>query len=202
MSEVLVFDPTRRHNGDLIAHAAQIGWLPEPVFDATYGLGRFWSEYKPETLVTNDLFTEADNDWDWRYPVHEHSASLGSFGAVVFDPPFKEQGTPSTSYHTMNKGYGVDVARTKSDLHTLLSIGAINCADLVRPGGFLLVKCMDQIVCGRFTSQTTMFREVIEALPGWAFESWLHLASTPRPQRSQVKPRNNYSTLLAFKRRR
>jgi hypothetical protein len=203
VSDILVFDPTRRHNGDLIAHAAQIGWLPEPVFDATYGNGRFWTVHRPRELVTNDLYKPADHSWDW-----EHEAITAghdwwrAFGAVVWDPPYKLQGSPSKKFEPMNSAYGVDLPRTPGQINSMLVAGAINCAALVRPGGFLLAKCQDQIVCGRFTSQTTTIRNVVEALPGMRFESWLHLTSTARPQRSQVKPRNNYSTLLAFKRRR
>ena len=202
MSDVLVFDPARRHNGDLIRDAAQLGWLPEPVFDATYGLGRFWSEYKPETLITNDLHTEADHHWDWEHPVPDDCPWRASHGTVVWDSPYKAQGRPSQQYKAMNTGYGVNQYRTMGQLRNLLVSGAVNCADLVAPGGYLLAKCQDQIVCNKFWSQTQMLIDLVTALPGWEYESWLHLSSTPRPQRSQRKPRNNYSTLLAFKRRK
>jgi hypothetical protein len=111
-------------------------------------------------------------------------------------------GTPSDAFKTMDTAYGVQDPVSVDDKVDALATGALNCADLVAPGGFLLIKCMDQIVCGRFRSQTEMYRRLFEDQLGWQFESWLHLTSTPRPQRSQVKPRNNYSTLLAFRRRR
>jgi hypothetical protein len=212
--QVLVFDQARRTNADLIADAARIGWLPEPVFDATYGKGAFWSKYKPETLVTNDLYKPADHAFDYgqAFPTDMHR----QYGCVVYDPDYKLQGSGSKQFAAKNYAYGVDrdktVGRRLGDLRT----GAVNSGALVRKGGFLLIKCQDQVACGKVHRQTGMVAEELKALPGWTmllvdwfdaspewrFESWLHLTHTAPPQRSQVKPRNNYSTLLAFRRRR
>ena len=201
MSDILVFDPARRHNGDLIRDAAQLGWLPEPVFDATYGDGKFWSEYKPETLITNDRYKPADHQWNWRQPVHPEHGWRRQFGCVVFDPDYKLQGTGSAVFADMNMSYGMDRDKTVGQRMDDIRTGAINCSHLVAVGGFMLVKCMDQIACGQMQRQTDMVIEALE--PSLRFESWLHLPmKSVRPQRSQRKPRNNYSTLLAFKRRK
>ena len=198
--DILAFDPDRTTNAQAIAEAAQLGWLPEPVFDATHNSGKFWADYQPESLTTNDIAHPADyaHDWTEQFPLD----MWGRFGAVVFDPDYKLQGTASKAFEAMNRNYGVDVNLPVVERLRQMRAGAKHCADLVVDGGFLLVKCQDQIEAQRFCHQTRMFLDLFDTIPGpWRFVSWLHVQSGVRPQRSQANPRNNYSTLMAFQRR-
>lgn len=212
--EILAFDPDRRTNGRAIADAAKLGWLPEPVIDVTYGKGRFWSEYTPESLTTNDLYKPADHSFDHHhpFPVKMH----GQYGCGVYDPDYKLQGKASEAFAERNEAYGVNVNKTVGERLEGIRRGVVTTGALVRVGGFLIVKVQDQVACGRVNRQTGMVTERLGALPGWTmlmtewvdanpewrYEACLHVVHSPPPQRSQRKPRNNFSTLLAFKRRR
>ena len=90
-----------RDNADLIAYVARLGYLDGTVLDATYGLGTFWKDFKPDTLITNDLYKPADHAWDFLdLPCRD-----GEFDSVVYDPDYKLNGTPALP--EMDDRYGV-----------------------------------------------------------------------------------------------
>ena len=188
---VLAIDPDRRTNADLLADVATLGYLPDPVLDATYGRGAFWTKYRPTQLTTNDLRAPADHAWDWTTPAPPEWA--GKFGAVVFDPPYKLNGTPTDSDR-----YGVDEAMPVSRRLEVIETGAHHCAGLVRPRGFLLVKTQAQVACGRVHWQPALVEATVADL-GFRKVDELHLVHTSRPQRSQVHARRNHSTLSVFR---
>lgn len=194
---VFAFDPNRTQNEDLIVDAHRVGWIRAPVFDATYGRGVMWKKYRPDVLMTNDLRFEADLRHDWLKPF---PAMLWSqFLTALYDPPYKLNGDP-----TDDDRYGVDERVSVPERMRRVRVGAVNCMVLVAPGGRLLVKCMDQTSLHAHHSQTTM---VIGAVLGavewpqrWTHEGQLHLQHKPRAQVKRVRPANNYSTLLCFRR--
>ena len=79
----------------------RLGYLEGSVLDATYGHGRFWRDYRPPKLVPLDL------DRTYGVMVADFTALPlvdDSFDTVVFDPPYKLNGTPT---HSLDFHYGV-----------------------------------------------------------------------------------------------
>ena len=126
------------NNAHLIADVIKLGFIHGDILDATYGLGRFWSKCRPNGLITNDLYTEADFNFDFTdFP----QAWSKKYDVVVFDPPYKLNGTPSVESDIV---YGVHKPATIEERHDLIVAGAIECLRLVKKGGFLLVKVQNQ----------------------------------------------------------
>lgn len=195
MSDIAAFGRTT--NAQLMRDCAALGYLPEPVLDATYGLGRFWRDYVPVELTTNDLWTPADNAWDFtQLPCADRS-----YAAVVFDPPYKLNGTstgrgPSVS----DAGYGVAGAYMSiGRRHGLIGDGISECGRVA--GRFLLVKCQDQVSSGAVQWQTRLFADRGETC-GFRLVDMLHVSGArAQPEgRRQVHARRNYSTLLVLRR--
>jgi hypothetical protein len=178
--------PTNAH---LMADVAALGYVTGTVFDATYGLGNFWTEYRPDLLVTNDLYTPADFALDFT----KTGFLDGMFSTVVFDPPYKLNGTPSEA----DVPYGVHFPTRWQDRMDLIARGTEECARITNT--FLLVKCMDQVCSGAMRWQTDLVTEAANITKVDRFD----FLSSPRPQpgtRRQVHAASNYSTLLVFAR--
>lgn len=136
-------------NGPLIAAAAQL-WLNDNdrVLDMTYGRGRFWTEYRPDYMCTNDIDPETDafHHEDFR----KLSFAGGSFDVVVYDPPYiLRGGDPTTStVEDFNARYGLERFQTMDELRLLILDGLREAIRVTSDR--LLVKCTDQISSGRF----------------------------------------------------
>lgn len=194
MTDVLASGPWR-NNAELIADVAELGWLDGRVLDLTYGTGAFWSNHRPTDLTTNDLYEPADYHCDATGPIPPQWRH--AFDAVVFDPPFKLNGTPSE-----NDRYGVDRKATKAERYELITGGAMKAPGMVRPGGWLHIKVQNQIVGGRFSNMVSHVTGLFDdpACPVELRAIW-YLTTRPRPQppgRGQLNPRNNVSQLLSF----
>ena len=184
-------------NGDLIADVVKMGYLyqSDVVLDPTYGLGVFWSKWRPDNLIASDLnpskspaghsvdFCNLPHPPDW-------------FDAVVFDPPYKLNGTPSDT----DARYGVDVVRTWQDRHRLIRDGITECVRVLRPGGFLLLKCQDQVSSGKVRWQTIEFANHAASCGGMTLEDvFMPMGYRPQPPgRRQLHTRRNYSSLMIF----
>lgn len=179
------------NNSDLIADCQRLGYIKGRVLDPTYGLGNFYNVYRPDNLVTGDLITPADMTLDFTsLPFPNHS-----FDTVIYDPPYKLNGTP-TDY--VDDRYGVGAYTRWQDRMALMIRGQVECARVVKKGGFLLTKCMDQVVSGKVRFQSDILTNVttLEKVDELLF------LTNPReqPHARQVHSRRNYSTLLVFER--
>ena len=184
-------------NGDLIADAARLGYLRDEwvTLDATYGVGTFWSRWRPRELHTLDLAPGPGVSvvGDFRsMPWPDQT-----FRAVVFDPPYKLNGTPTS---TVDGRYGVAGRYTsRAARHRLMVDGLTDCARLLIPGGYLLVKCQDQVNGGRVRWQTRMMTEHAESLGLDLVDWFLFRSGRPQPSgRRQEHARRGYSSLLVF----
>jgi hypothetical protein len=196
MSEVRAIGD-RTNNAELMHDCMKLGYLDGYVLDMTYGLGRFWRIVRPLRMVTNDLDRATDA------VVHRDFTCLpfrsNAFGSVVFDPPYKLNGTGGS--HPSDKGYGVADSLSVESRMRLIFDGITEGARVLAPGGHLLVKCQDQVVSGHKVWQTHLVglqgRRV-----GLDLVDMLHVQSyRPQPAgRRQLHSRGDYSTLLVFRR--
>lgn len=202
---------TARNNAELIAQCAQLGYLHDtwPTLDPTFGLGRFWNLWRPTVLMASDLDPAKSplppEDFT-RLPYLDDT-----FAAVVFDPPYKLNGTSTgRGAAACDDDYGVAGAYASvDDRHALIRAGITECLRVLAPGrrtdrttgGFLLVKCQDQVNGGRVRWQTHEFTAHACATPGVRLVDALFLVGhRPQPPgRSQQHARRNYSTLLVLR---
>jgi hypothetical protein len=184
-------------NAALIVDCARLGYLRSEwvTLDPTYGLGNWWTRWRPVELVTHDLrgdgvdFTalpEADNTFD----------------AAVFDPPYIAPGgrDKSTIGH-FNDAYGLhETPARPAELQAVIDAGLSEVARVVKPRAFVLVKCCDYVNGGKVwwgTHRTT----VAGMASGLELVDRLEHIRTPGPQSqtTQEHARRNLSTLLVFK---
>ncbi len=199
MTEVKAFDryPT---NADLIATAARLGYLRKDwrTLDSTWGEGTFWKKWRPDDLTGTDLvkgrglggYTHVSID------ARDLPFSAQGFDAVIFDGPYKFNGTPDEE---VDRRYGVHLPTRWQDRFDLLIAGTTEGARVAKT--MLLVKCQDQVVSGKKRWQTRVLTETAEAA-GFGLLDALHFeGGRPQPEgRRQVHARQNYSTLLILKR--
>ena len=186
-----------RGNATTMLHCRMLGYLKDDdrVLDSTYGSGSFWSKYRPALLATNDL------DPGSAAEMHHDFRTLAQllpvkFEVVVFDPPYKLNGTPSGP---MDYRYGVGISARWQDRMALCEQGIVALAPLA--SRHLFIKCMDQVVSGQVRWQSRIFADVAEA-QGFVLEDML-LVPSGRPQptgRTQKHSRRNYSNLLVLRR--
>lgn len=184
---------TWRNNAEMIADVARLGYLNGHVMDATYGeTGGFWTIWRPDGLVAHDL--KVDGVDFTALPELD-----ATYHAVVFDPPYKLSGTPASA--GFDTRYGVDQYVRWQDRMLLILRGVAECGRVVKPGGHLLVKCMDQVCSGQMRWQTdAVTRKAQES--GFRKVDRFDLLGKFRPQpagRSQVHARGRPSTLLVFR---
>lgn len=198
MSIRAIGDPPRRSNAQLIADFAALGYFDGDVLDLTYGLGRFWNLFKPESLVTNDLnpASRAQHHCDFT----DMPFPPGFFDMVVFDPPYKLNGTASKGGPaTSDDDYGVGGEyRTPKARHQLMRMGLSEAAQLSRR--WVLVKCMDQVVSGTMHWQVDIMTEHAVSL-GLRKVDTGHVygyREQPMNGRQQKHLHRDYSTAIIF----
>lgn len=188
-------------NAELIADCAQLGYLREEwrTLDPTYGYGTFWKVWKPRELVASDLDPEKSPEG---HPVDFTALPWAdrSFDCVVFDPPYKLNGTPD-GIDGVDERYGVhDETTNWRDRMRLIRSGISECARVLGDG-YLLVKCQDQSCAGKTRWQTVNFTNYAATLDLGLVDRFDFLSYRPQPfGRRQVSARRNASTLLVFKR--
>lgn len=192
MSDVLAIGGWK-NNAELIADVARLGYLDGSVLDLTYGLGNFWTVWRPEQLTTNDLNPERDveHSVDFR----DTGWTAGRFDAVVFDPPYRLNGTPDQDY---DDSYGISTPTRWQDRMAMILDGVKEACRISRR--YVLVKCQAQVVSGKVVWQDIEMAKVAEEC-GARLRDRFDLVTPMRPQpagRRQVHARRNHSTLLVF----
>lgn len=197
-------------NGHLIADIARLGWLNpnDRILDATYGLGTFWTEWKPDPIApaVGRLMGVDINPSKSCNGVGVDFTNLPyprpMFDVVVFDPPYKLNGTPD---ETVDERYGVEVATKWQDRMELIERGVVECARVSKDR--LLVKVMDQVCSGKVRWQTTMVINRVEGLPArddgrvWRLADRFDMIGSARKQPGGRTQRHSYgrgSTMLVF----
>lgn len=182
--EVLAF-AKRRDNGELIAQAAQLGYLRAdwPTLDVTFSKGTFWKDWRPDTLWATDIrpmpepYPEVNyaSGVDFRHQPWED----GAWRVVVFDPDYKLEGT--NRIPGMVEGYGV-TPKTAAERMDDIVTGVRECWRVLAPKGYLLVKCQDQVALGHVVWQSDIVTDVVRELGGWKVDRLDLLGSVTQPK--------------------
>lgn len=181
-------------NAALIADVSTLGYLDGHVLDPTYGGGNFWTEFTPWKLTACDLNPEKSPlgmSVDFRHLPWKDRW----FDVVVFDPPYKLNGTPDPY---LDERYGVDVPTKWQDRMALIIAGVKECARVTKT--YLLVKCQDQVCSGVIRWQTDHVTDAAINMGMDKVDRFDFLSYRPQPSgRSQQHARRNSSTLLVFR---
>lgn len=148
-----------RSNAGLIVAARTLGYLSDSmnILDPTFGKGTFWRDWYPEGLVASDLHPEKSPDIGGGADFLEPPWPPGQFDAVVFDPPYKLNGTPTDE---VDERYGVHLPARWQDRMALCEAGIVALAPMTRD--WFLIKCQDQVVSGAKRWQTRIFADLAE----------------------------------------
>lgn len=181
-----------RNNAEMIAGVADCGYLDRnwSTMDVTYGKGTFWKVFMPRRLIAHDRYTL--DGVDFRDLPHRRN----SVEVVVFDPPYKLNGTPML--HEMDARYGTEEAMPIAVRHEMICDGLTECIRVARR--YVLLKCQDQVASGKVHWQTRIFADHGEECGARLVDAFILVgAGRQQPEgRSQVHARRNYSTLLVF----
>lgn len=190
----------RTNNAQLMRDCRDLGYLDGKVFDATYGKGRFWNLWAPPQLTTNDAYVPG---CDYSFNFKHIGLPTSSFDTVVFDPPYKLNGTSTgLGPSAADDDYGVGGQYvTVADKMGLIVDGAAECSRIA--SRYLLVKCQDQVVSGRVVWQTMSISSYLmfgRPELGVSLVDMLHVQGyRKQPEgRRQLHARRDYSTLLVF----
>lgn len=187
-----------RTNANVIVACAQLGHLHRDwwTVDPTYGLGRFWTLWRPDRLDCHDLNPAKSPTTGRAIDFRDLPYDNGQVDAVVFDPPYKLNGRSDLA---MDAGYGVDIRASWQDRMQLCRDGITEAVRVTRPGGRVLVKCQDQVCSGQVRWQTIDFANHAMSLGCRLVDRFDLLSYRPQPEgRRQVHARRNHSTLLVF----
>lgn len=190
-------------NAALIADCARLGYLKDDwlTLDPTYGYGTFWKDWRPLKLIGCDI--DPDKSPDSRsIDFRELPWPDDWFEAVVFDPPYKLNGTPDEFAGGVDERFGVHKPMDWQEKMQMIRDGIAECSRVLGDG-YLLLKCQDQVCSGQVRWQTIDFSihaayHNLELVDRFDFLSY-----RPQPAgRRQVHARRNASSLLVFGRRK
>lgn len=197
-----------RNNAEMIRDIASMDvylrkdWT---TLDCTYGLGNFWKLWQPNSLIGCDIEL-AKSPVGFAVDFTQLSLVFGYeiFDVTVFDPPYMLNGkSTNRGPATKNAAYGVNTPYMPvKDKMLLMLEGLRECIIATKRDGFILVKCMDQVVSGKVFWQTDLLTTACYVDADWV--DMFHLKKEPSaqpPGRRQLHSRRNYSTLLVFQRR-
>ena len=186
-------------NAAMIQDCVRLGYLKysDWVLDPTYGRGLWWKRWCPMQTPSGAY------EQDFRHLGYADNR----FDAAVFDPPYISKGRATPKLGDFDDRYGLAThapgmrRKSPTDIQADMDAGLSELARVVKPGGYILMKCMDYVSSGKLwlgvhkttTHALSLDLEVVDRL------EHVH---TPGPQpkgRPQVHARRNHSTLLVLK---
>jgi len=155
--------------------------------------GTFWKDIDPRLYAVTGVDADPDAGveiGDFRNLRFEDSA----FDVVAFDPPYKMTGTPQERDRYGNEAGGWRV------VEGYYADGIPEAARVAKPGGIVLVKCMDQVVSGE---QVWMHRLVYDlgkmaGLEPMDLALVVRESGTPQPKEVARHLWKNHSYLWVF----
>jgi SAM-dependent methyltransferase len=182
-------------NADLIAAVATLGYLNGHVLDATFGLGNFWTKFRPQQFTACDL-DPAKSPIGFPVDFRDLPFKGKSFDTSVLDGPYRLNGTPDMPF---DDSFGTDVRMHWEQRIELIKDGIEECVRVTKNGGYILVKCQDQVCSGQIRWQADIFTRHAEYLRCRKVDRFDILSYRKQPPgRSQKHARRNSSTLLVF----
>lgn len=188
-------------NAELIRDVARVGYLQAcvPTYDCTYGLGVFWKLWKPAP----GYFFASDINPDKSpigYPIDftKMPWKSGLFYRTVFDPPYKMNGTATGN----EDRYGVEDYEPPREREHKILVGISECARVTAAGGYVFVKCQNQVAGSIMHWQAREFANYAEDHCDLRQDDEFHMIQwreQPEDAPAQKHARHNYSTLLVFK---
>jgi len=199
----LVFSASTGTNAEVFPHILALYVARgATVADVTYGKGVFWKHVPADAyrVLATDLATGVD--------CRQLPYGDGAIDCVVCDPPYMH--TPGGSAHNGHQnfeGYYRNNAATSAKkyheavLELYFSAGR-EAYRVLRPGGFHIVKCQDEVCANR---QRLTHVEIINELTGFGFvvEDLFVVVRNGKPgvsrQLVQVHARKNHSYFVVFR---
>lgn len=198
MTDIIYAAQEWPHNSALIADCARLGYLHEDwrTLDPTYGKGNWWKDFRPKDLVAHDIALDGVDFRNLSYPNN-------SFDAVAYDPPYVSVGgRTTTGIKDFYNAYGLeDAPLSPQGLQSYINTGLAEMYRVVKPKGYVLVKCQDYISSGKLWIGTYLTQEFALILGFKTIDRFEYIQSKGRPQpkgRRQVHARRNNSTLFVF----
>ncbi len=177
-----------------MADCHALGYLVDPILDLTYGRGRFWTALPTLDVLGNDLDPTKGTV---HHPFQSFPADDDTFGSVVFDPPYRIGGTPSTP--NFDDAYGLDRVMSIDYVRQMIEDGTTEATRLA--SSFVLVKIQDHVSSGALRPLTAWTIQAAEAAGARLVDSLHVVGGRAQPAgRRQVRARHGYSTLLVFDR--
>ncbi len=164
------------------------------VADVTYGEGTFWKEidFDDYEFLASDIEPRGRAiEADFGNLPYE----TNSIDALIFDPPYKLTGTPEETDQYRNETGGY------KNVQQFYEAGIGEAARVLKEGGLLIVKCMDQVVSGK---QQWYHKKVYDiAMPYAMLAEDLFVlvrpTATPQPHARQLHARKNHSFFWVFR---
>ncbi|MEM9516026.1 MAG: hypothetical protein AAGA42_14330 [Actinomycetota bacterium] len=165
----------------------------EPILDLTYGKGKFWNRLRELDVTRNDLHPlKGDVSEDFTATCWPDR----SWPTVVFDPPYSLRGAKSDE--DFEDAYGLDRYRSHAEMRESIEAGTREACRI--SSRWVLVKTQDQVSSYYLQSLTTWVINAALDSNARLVDSMHLLGGREQPKdRSQVRVRRGYSTMLVFK---
>lgn len=166
------------HEGDSIA-------------DVTYGKGVFWRDIDKNKYTI--IGTDIKNGIDFRCLPYENE----SFCHGVLDPPYARTGLGD-----MVKCYNTSKSSSHSEIMELYRAGINELYRIIKPDGFILVKCQDEVYGCKQCWSHIEIKDMAEAMGLYARDMFILVNTrTPKVHHNQKHARKNHSYLWIFEKK-
>lgn len=181
------------NNAGLISKVAALYFSEgDTIADVTYGKGVFWREVDPVKykIVGTDIKTGIDFR---NLPYKSESFQHG-----VLDPPYARVGLGG-----MEQCYNTTKSSSHAEIMELYRYGLKELNRIIKPNGFILVKCQDEVCSGKQHWSHIEIKDMAEEMGLYTRDLFIFVnTKTPKVYYKQRHTRKNHSYLWIFEKRR
>lgn len=194
------FSAHQGDNCDLIQAVAELYFRPKMVIlDVTYGRGAFWRKTDTSCFqfFPSDIVTRPDRRYDFRHlPYRDNIADV-----IIFDPPYRHDTGATYFANERYQNHQTTGKLNHAGIIALYADGMKESYRVLKTGGYLFVKCQDEIESG---IQKWSHFEIFDAarVIGFCADDLFVLTQTRLPiikDERQLHARKNHSYLWVFK---